>query len=133
MIDLEEIRTYARQLHRHGVDALELQEDDRLLRIRVDRHPAAAPSDGATAASAPDAGLVTVRSTGLGLFRPADPATGPGAAVRRGQLLARLELDPCPTDIAAPADGVIVAVLAEAGQRVDYGMPLFHLQPSGES
>ncbi|ARP74839.1 acetyl-CoA carboxylase biotin carboxyl carrier protein subunit [Bordetella genomosp. 6] len=137
-MDLEEIRAYARQLRRHGVDALELREDDRLLHIRVERQPAAAPPDQPAAAGAPDAGLVTIRSAGLGLFQPAGPETGqaavaPGAAVRRGQLLARLELEPGATEVAAPADGVIVAVLADAGQRVDYGMPLFHLQPTGES
>ncbi|AOB28826.1 MULTISPECIES: biotin/lipoyl-containing protein [Bordetella] len=132
-MDLEEIRAYARQLRRHGVDALELREDDRLLHIRVERQLAASPPDQPAAAGAPEAGLVTIRSAGLGLFRPANPEAGSGAAVTQGQLLARLELDQFTTEIAAPADGVIVAVLADAGQRVDYGMPLFHLQPTGES
>lgn len=138
MIDLEEIRTYARQLHRHGVEALELREDNRSLHIRIDREPAALPAASRPAqASAPDAGLVTVRSTGLGLLTLDSPEAGlaavaPGVAVSQSQLLALLELDGAPARIAAPVNGVIAAVLADAGQRVDYGMPLFHLQPTGK-
>lgn len=129
MIDLSDIRAYARRLHLRGVESMEIQEGNRLISIRVD-----SPMPESQA-PAPEAASITVRSATLGRLRRSHDESlpvriEPGDEVVKGQLLALVALDESLTAVLAPADGVIDAVLAADDQIVDYGMPLFQLKPT---
>jgi acetyl-CoA carboxylase biotin carboxyl carrier protein len=77
-----------------------------------------------------------VESPSVGLFwRSPAPGAPPfvdvGTHVAAGDTLAIVEVMKLMNHIVAPAPGTVQAVLAENGARVDYGQPLFTIDPAG--
>jgi acetyl-CoA carboxylase biotin carboxyl carrier protein len=75
-----------------------------------------------------------VESPSVGLFwRSPAPGAPPfvdvGTHVAAGDTLAIVEVMKLMNHIVAPAPGTVQAVLAENGARVDYGQPLFTIDP----
>jgi biotin carboxyl carrier protein len=66
-------------------------------------------------------------SPAVGVFQPRSDLR-PGARVRSGDRLGAVDLLGVPQDVVAPADGVVSAVLAEAGDAVEYGQDLVALE-----
>ncbi|MBP6018882.1 MAG: hypothetical protein KA735_05275 [Burkholderiaceae bacterium] len=139
MMNLANIREYARHQHLRGVDVVEVEEEGYLVRIRVDSRPAIGQADARPAATPDDVtepkDTSIVRSQALGIFRLSHPTTLPtaiakGDAVTQDQVLALLELGETLSPVSAPADGILAAILASDGQIVDYGMPLFQINPA---
>ena len=58
----------------------------------------------------------------------ASPFVRPGDTVRDGQVLCIVEAMTLMNEIEADASGEIVQVLAENGQPVEYGQPLFSIR-----
>jgi acetyl-CoA carboxylase biotin carboxyl carrier protein len=52
-----------------------------------------------------------------------------GDRVRKGQTLCILEAMKLMNEIESEQDGVVRAILAENGEPVEYGQPLFELEP----
>ena len=52
-----------------------------------------------------------------------------GQVVKKGQVLCIVEAMKLMNEIEAEVDGTIVALLAENGQPVEYGEPLFQIRP----
>ena len=93
--------------------------------------PAAAPAAAAPAAAAEISGKV-VKSPMVGTFyRASNPGAKPladvGAAVK-GQALCIIEAMKIMNEIESEFDGTITKVLAENGQAVEYGQPLFIIE-----
>ncbi|GAA4334426.1 biotin attachment protein [Variovorax defluvii] len=137
-MNLDNIREYARHLHLRDVEVVEIEEDGQHLRIRIAPSQSAAPQL-AGAQPKPEERKASlpgvVRSESLGWMRTSDPqqlpkAIAAGDVVSKGQLLALLEMDGALTTVLAPSDGVVEAVLATDGDRIDYGKPLFQLKPA---
>jgi acetyl-CoA carboxylase biotin carboxyl carrier protein len=76
--------------------------------------------------------FLTVTSTAVGVFRAAKPLVEVGDEVRRKQLLAAVEALKVPIEVYAPEHGRVVEVLATEGQGVEWGQPLFILEPIGK-
>jgi acetyl-CoA carboxylase biotin carboxyl carrier protein len=133
---------------RHGLAELEVQQGD--TRIRVVREHAPAPTMMATAleaapgregsreaGTAPAEGtekLVTVEAPMVGTFyrapRPeAPPFVTEGDTVTEGQALCIIEAMKLMNEIEAKAAGRIAKILVENAQPVEYGQPLFLLEP----
>ncbi len=77
-----------------------------------------------------------VESPSVGLFwRSPAPGAPPfveaGTHVAAGDTLAIVEVMKLMNHIVAPAPGTVQAVLAENGARVEYGQPLFTIDPEG--
>jgi acetyl-CoA carboxylase biotin carboxyl carrier protein len=77
-----------------------------------------------------------VESPSVGLFwRSPAPGAPPfvdvGTHVAAGDTLAIVEVMKLMNHIVAPAPGMVRAVLAENGARVDYAQPLFTIDPEG--
>ena len=94
--------------------------------------PAAAPAAAAPAAAAEISGKV-VKSPMVGTFyRASNPGAKPladvGAAVKKGQALCIIEAMKILNEIESEFDGTITKVLAENGQAVEYGQPLFIIE-----
>ena len=84
--------------------------------------------------SAPTADETLVRAPILGTFYVAgEPGGAPfvkaGDRVEKGQTLCVLEAMKTLSDLPAPADCTILELLAEDGALVEYGAPLFRIQP----
>jgi acetyl-CoA carboxylase biotin carboxyl carrier protein len=121
-------------------------------RTRGESAPEAAPSEPERTAAAdpvvpgvvdaPPARTTTrpltgtvVESPSVGLFwRSPAPGSPPfvdvGTSVSSGDTLAIVEVMKLMNHIVAPASGTVLTVLAENGARVEYGQPLFTIDPA---
>ena len=91
-------------------------------------HPHAPPASGNSAATA------YITSPFVGTFYRAPSPEAPsfvevGARVRKGQVLCIIEAMKLMNEIESDVDGTLVAVLAENGQPVEFGEPLFQIRP----
>ena len=79
--------------------------------------------------------LVTITSPIVGTFyRSSSPEAPPfadmGMKVKKGQVLCIIEAMKLMNEIESEVDGVVVRILVENGQPVEYGEPLFLIEPS---
>ena len=152
---LAELREHARQLAgelpgalrrvsvRSGETTIEVEwqpypgQDVGTPAVPAIREPVAAPVPPAelAAAAVPD-DHVLVRSPMVGTFYQAPspdapPFVEPGDTVAEGQTVAIVEAMKLFNPIAAESAGVVVEVLAEDGQPVEFDQPLLRLAPAG--
>jgi acetyl-CoA carboxylase biotin carboxyl carrier protein len=98
--------------------------------------PSAPSAPSASAEPAPDKSLHTVKSPIVGTFysspKPdAPPFVKPGDQVKSGQVLCIIEAMKLMNEIEADVAGEVVQVLAQNGQPVEYGEPLFAIRLAG--
>ena len=137
-------------MREHGLGELELESGDLTIRARkagtapAAGEPAAAPASaaGASAGAAPAAAggepvATVVEAPVVGTFyRASAPDAAPfvevGHRVEPGEVLCVIEAMKLMNDIKAEFAGEVVEVLAENGQAVEYGQPLFKMLPVGD-
>lgn len=132
-----------------------LRVDNGDTKIELERHPGAlspanlplmadrvgallAGKDESNAAAVVDPiddSTMVVRSPTVGMFYVApspdeEPFVKPGQEVLSGQTLAVVEAMKMMNEIAAPAPGVVMEVLAANGTQVEYDQPLFRISTS---
>ncbi len=78
--------------------------------------------------------LITVTSPIVGTFYRAPSPDAPpfvevGTRVRKGQPLCIIEAMKLMNEIESEVDGIVVKILVENGQPVEYGEPLFLIEP----
>lgn len=134
----------------HDLSEVDLREGN--LRIRLCRGPrgatvvtaapaapvaAPAPPTGSTAAPPkPDKKLVDIKSPTPGTFyaKPtpdAEPYVRAGARVQANTVVCLIEAMKLFTEIQAECAGVIIEILVENSQPVEYGQVLFRVDPTG--
>jgi acetyl-CoA carboxylase biotin carboxyl carrier protein len=134
-----------------GVSDLEVERNG--LRIRLRREGAgtsASPVETSVSGSAPGVvppgtsqtepsteGLVTMRSPIVGTFyRSASPYSESyveeGAYVKKGQVLCIVEAMKLMNEIESEVDGRVVKILLENAKSVEYGEPLFLIEPGAQ-
>lgn len=146
-MNIKEIRALVELLREYGLTEVELERDD--VRIRLRREPPAAPPVAASApapaaaAATPAAEpareerrqhLVTVEAPMVGTFYrapspDAEPFVREGDAIKEGQVICIIEAMKLMNEIESKVSGRIIRVLAENGQPVEYGQPLFLVEP----
>jgi acetyl-CoA carboxylase biotin carboxyl carrier protein len=141
---VELTRRLATLLGELGLSEVEVEAAD--VRVRVQR--AAAPVLASPPASAPIAPaderprvadvvsptLVTVEAPMVGTFYrasspTADPYVQDGDVVKEGQVLCIIEAMKLMNEIESKVGGRVARVLVENGQAVEYGQPLFLIDP----
>lgn len=80
--------------------------------------------------------LLTVTSPIVGTFyRSPSPDTEPfvdvGTRIKKGQVICIIEAMKLMNEIESEVDGVVVRILVENGHPVEYGEPLFLIEPTG--
>lgn len=136
------IRGLARLLAEFDLCEIELERDGERVKIRrSELNPAGhvAPPAAAPASLAPPPAeiihpTVYITSPFVGTFyRCPSPEAPPfvevGQIVKKGQVLCIIEAMKLMNEIEAEVGGTIVACLAENGQPVEYGEPLFQIRP----
>ena len=129
---LELVGRLAALLSELDLSGIEVRVGD--LHVRVERTAAgAAPAAPAVADVAPEA-LLTIEAPMVGTFyRASSPTAEPfareGDVVKEGQVLCIIEAMKLMNEIEAKAAGRVVKILVENGQPVEYGQPLFLLDP----
>ncbi len=146
-----QIQQLADLLKRNHLTELEIERSG--MRIRLRHEPAArtttthtvetVPHQSTSTGAAPAAqarqpadteGLVTITSPIVGTFYrspspDADPYVEEGDYVRKGQVLCIVEAMKLMNEIESEADGRITKILAESTKPVEYGQPLFLIDP----
>ncbi len=130
-------------------DITELQVEKEGVKIKIKRekffghlempHPVVVEKKAAEAPSVvPEAEsrLITVSSPIVGTFyRAPAPDAAPfvetGVRVKKGQVLCVIEAMKLMNEIESEIDGVISRILVENGHPVEYGEPLFLIDPAG--
>jgi acetyl-CoA carboxylase biotin carboxyl carrier protein len=115
-----------------GIAEIELVSDGKAIRMRVGE-----PGDPVSVASAPgSAKRRHITSTGIGTLQFVHPLRKPpfvdvGDTVVKGDVVALLQSGLAYLPVTAPSDGVIGAIVAESGTRVEFGSPIFELAEVG--
>jgi acetyl-CoA carboxylase biotin carboxyl carrier protein len=94
--------------------------------------PAVPAGAAAEPAKAPE--KMVIKSTMVGTFYRADSKSRPplvieGTVVAAGQTIAAVEAMKIMKDVLSPSDCKIVKALVENGHAVEYGQPLFEIEP----
>lgn len=120
-----------RAVERTSISEIEVEWDGGHVRIRREPSPMEPASAPVSAdAVSPQTALV-VRSAHVGIFHR-DPDAGlpqPGDTLAVGQPLAEIETLGIRNPVAAPIDGTLTEALLEDGTPVEYGHPLFVIDP----
>jgi len=98
--------------------------------------PAASAERPAPVVDAAPATAVTIEAPMVGTFYrapspTADPYVREGDVVKQGQVLCIIEAMKLMNEIESKTGGRIVRILVENGQPVEYGQPLFLVDPAG--
>lgn len=122
----------------YDVAELEVAWGDNRIRIRRDGASPAPPRAGTPTATeqalAQPSHLLTVEAPMVGTFYLAPSPTAPpyvseGDTVKAGQILCIIEAMKLMNEIESKVTGRIVKILVENGQPVEYGQPLFAIEP----
>lgn len=148
MYNMDEIKELISILEGSSLAVLEVASGDNRVRLEkavapVAAAPAAAPVAAPVAAPAAvpaapadepsrDSGK-TISAPIVGVFYAApspdsDPYVSVGKRVKKGDVVCIIEAMKCMNEIQAEEDGEITAVLANNGELVEYGQPLFAIQ-----
>jgi acetyl-CoA carboxylase biotin carboxyl carrier protein len=150
-INHKQLKALLKTLEEGGVAEFEYQDDKYRLRLALSNRggaalaaaPPAAPAPAAAPAApsagpssretAGEPGTVFVTSPFVGTFYrstspDAEPFVEVGTTVRKGQTLCIVEAMKLMNEIEADAAGVIVEVLVDNGQSVEFGQKLFKLK-----
>jgi len=122
-------------------DLAELEVESAGLRVRVVRRhaPAAAPgalpqAEAVERAAEAVSGTVTIEAPMVGTFYratspAAPPFVGEGDTIKEGQTLCIIEAMKLMNEIESKLSGRIVKILVENAQPVEFGQPLFLVEP----
>ncbi|MDH4101063.1 MAG: acetyl-CoA carboxylase biotin carboxyl carrier protein [Nitrospirota bacterium] len=130
-IELEKSGTRVRI--KKGVEAPQFVTRPEMVHPVMSAAPVVAPAAGAEAEAKQD-NLVTVNSMIVGTFyRSPSPDAKPyvelNDVVKKGQVLCLVEAMKLMNEIESDIDGKIVEILVRDAQPVQYGQPLFRIEP----
>lgn len=134
---LDQIEALAEVLERvPRLTEIDIRAEGSSLRLRRGGIAVASPTAPA-AASATVAELspselpepIRERAAFVGVFHAGEPPIAEGDMVREGQVLGQIETMRIDNDCTAAARGRIVAVYVRNAQPVEYGQPLFDIDP----
>jgi acetyl-CoA carboxylase biotin carboxyl carrier protein len=151
IFDVKRIRRLVELMNEHELSEIDLRQSDQRIRLRKGSEPVvvnaapprpaagnAAPAAGAgepPAAIAPaDANLVLIKSPMIGTYYTAPSPDAPpfvkvGDHVGPTTSVCVIEAMKVFNEIPAETSGQIVAVLVENGEPVEFGQPLFKVDP----
>lgn len=145
------IRDLVELLKQHDLSELEVERQGFRIRVCRDTRPGhtvtveravagpEVPEESRAASSLENlSGKVTVTSPIVGTFYrspspDADPYVEEGDFVKKGQVLCIVEAMKLMNEIEAEVDGRVVKILAESTKPVEYGQPLFLVDPAPAS
>ncbi|RJQ21485.1 MAG: acetyl-CoA carboxylase biotin carboxyl carrier protein [Nitrospiraceae bacterium] len=146
-MELEEIKKLIEFLKETDITEFQIENEGTKLKIRREKflssfetfpsvkHPAAGHPVAAGEEAVEEKKLATITSPIVGIFhRAPSPESAPfveiGSAVKKGQVLCIVEAMKLMNEIESDTDGVISKILVENGQPVEYGEPLFLIEPA---
>ncbi len=150
-MELEDLKEILALLKETDVTELQVEKDGTKVKIKREKYlqsfdiPSQKPSivpaqetivkDIVSAESETEQRLITITSPIVGTFyRSPSPESATfieiGQKVKKGQVLCIIEAMKLMNEIESEADGVLVKALVDNGQPVEYGEPLFLIDPA---
>lgn len=145
-MELDEIKKLIELLQETDITELQVEREGAKLRIKREKFlstfdvspPIPQPSGPGTQGQhekAEEKNLVTITSPIVGMFFRSPSPDAPhfvevGSPVKKGQVLCIVEAMKLMNEIESDTDGIITKVMVENGQPVEYGEPLFLIEPS---
>ncbi len=151
IFDVKRIRRLVELMNEHELAEIDLRQADQRIRLRkggeplitgpiVPPAPAAAPApavaaDAGSPSAADDDSLLVVKSPMIGTFYAAPSPDAPayvkvGDHVGPTTTVCTIEAMKVFNEIPAEVSGQVVAALVENGEPVEFGQPLFKVDPS---
>jgi len=147
-MELEDLKSLIELLKETDITELQVEKEGTKVKIKREKLfgsieiPAHRPSVSAAAQEAAikelvdeeTQRLITVTSPIVGTFYKSASPEAPafvetGARVKKGQVLCIIEAMKLMNEIESDTDGIVVKALIENGQPVEYGEPLFLIDP----
>jgi len=142
-VNLKDIRKLLDLLREYDLSELEIEREGERLKLRREpatarppsaEAPVSAPGALAPPAAEPRVDLLAVEAPMVGTFyRAASPEAQPyvreGDLVKKGQVVCIIEAMKLMNEIESKVTGRVAKVLVENAQPVEYGQPLFFLEP----
>ncbi len=144
-MELEELKELIELLKETDVTELQIEKEGTKVKIKREKilshlemagHERAAFQEKIVAETEEEAQrLITITSPIVGTFyRSPTPEAPPfveiGAKVVKGQVLCIVEAMKLMNEIESDIDGIVMKILVENGQPVEYGEPLFLIEPA---
>lgn len=148
IFDVKRIRRLVELMNEHELAEIDLRQADQRIRLRKGGEPiievarpvaAAPPASGAApaaaAAATSDANLVEIKSPMIGTFyASSNPESPPfvkvGDHIGPTSTVCIIEAMKVFNEIPAEVSGLVVQVLVENGAPVEFGQPLFKIDPN---
>ncbi|MBI5205272.1 MAG: acetyl-CoA carboxylase biotin carboxyl carrier protein [Nitrospirae bacterium] len=141
-MELEDLKGLIELLKETDITELQIEKNGSKVKIKREKllssiemsKPVVAQEKPSSEISEETQRLITVTSPIVGTFyRASSPETEPfvqaGSRVKKGQVLCIIEAMKLMNEIECEAEGVVVRALVENGQSVEYGEPLFLIEP----
>jgi acetyl-CoA carboxylase biotin carboxyl carrier protein len=158
-MELEELKALIGMLHDSDITELSVEKDGTKVRIKREKllttlefggttvmksHPSTMPQSAPSSPGAQPEGvvpeedtqrMVTVTAPLVGTFYrspspDAQPFVEPGDTVKKGQVICIVEAMKLMNEIESDIAGTVARILVENGQAVEYGEPLFLIEPA---
>lgn len=143
-MELEDLKALIELLKDTDITELQLEKEGSKLKIKREKilttiemplqKPPVTQNKTVEATAEESQRLVTITSPIVGTFyRAPSPDSNPfveiGSKVSKGQVLCIIEAMKLMNEIESETDGIVVKILVENGQPVEYGEPLFLIEP----
>ncbi|MEW6163076.1 MAG: acetyl-CoA carboxylase biotin carboxyl carrier protein [Nitrospirota bacterium] len=143
-MELEDLKELIELLKETDITELQLEKDGTKVRIKREKilssmeipvQKLGGLHEKITQETGEETRLITVTSPIVGTFyRSPSPEAAPfvevGSRVKKGQVLCIIEAMKLMNEIESEVDGIVVKPLVENGQPVEYGEPLFLIEPA---
>ncbi len=141
-MELEDLKGLIELLKETDITELQIEKNGSKVKIKREKllssielsRPIVAQEKPSSEISEENQRLITVTSPIVGTFYRAsspegEPFVQAGSRVKKGQVLCIIEAMKLMNEIECEAEGVVVRMLVENGQSVEYGEPLFLIEP----
>lgn len=144
MADIEKVRELLESLENSSVEELELETEGLKIKVKFKREegvvvtppqtPLASEPSPAEKEVQPEENYYVVESPMVGTFYRApapgaEPFVKEGDYVEKGQTLCIIEALKVMNEIESEVSGIVRKILVENGQPVEFGQPLFYIEP----
>jgi len=143
MMELEDLKELIEYLKETDITEISIEKDG--IKVKIKREKMLSPmeisvqklgslQEKVTRETEEETRVITVTSPIVGTFfrapsPEADPFVETGSKVKKGQVLCIVEAMKLMNEIESEIDGVVIKILVDNGQPVEYGEPLFLIEP----
>jgi acetyl-CoA carboxylase biotin carboxyl carrier protein len=142
-MELEDLKELIEYLKETDITEISIEKDG--IKVKIKREKMLSPmeisvqklgslQEKVTRETEEETRVITVTSPIVGTFfrapsPEADPFVETGSKVKKGQVLCIVEAMKLMNEIESEIDGVLIKILVDNGQPVEYGEPLFLIEP----